>query len=311
MSAELVFLADVLVRATPLLLAGLAVAIAFRAGVMNIGAEGQLLMGATAGAAVATVLPAASGGVGVVLALVAGALAGSVWAAIAAVLRRRFSVLEVISTIMLNFIAVHLVGFLVRGPMQEPLRIYPQTVELPAAFQLPRFFSGSRLHLGFLLAVVIAVLAWWLLERTASGFRLRAVGANPRAAWSAGQVDVEAVTFRAFILSGALAGLAGAVELTGVTLAVYENLSPGYGYTAIAVALIARLQPLWVIPAAVGFGALEIGAATMQRDYGVPSVIVYVIEAAAILAVLASRAVRLRSSIVLTRADTGAVDAAA
>jgi ABC-type uncharacterized transport system permease subunit len=196
-------------------------------------------------------------------------------------------VLEVISTIMLNFVALHTVGFLVRGPLQEPLGIYPQSDTLPRLAQLPRLIPNTRLHWGVVVAVAAAALLWWVLRYTAAGFRLRASGANPNAARSAGLIDVGRVTATAFLMSGALAGLAGAVELSGVTFALYENISPGYGYTAIAVALLAQLNPLAVVGTGLFFGALEAGASAMQRDAGVPAAFVSVVEAVIVLAVIA------------------------
>jgi simple sugar transport system permease protein len=281
-----------LVRSIPLLLAGLAVAVAFRAGVFNVGAEGQLLIGATAAAAGGVTAATALGALTLPLALGAGMAAGAAWAGIAGWLRRRFGVLEVISTIMLNFVALYVVGFLVRGPLQEPTRVYPQTETLAPVAQLPRLLPGTRLHWGLVLALLAAVGCWWVLRHTAAGFRLRAAGSSPGAAQVAGGIDVARVTTRALLASGALAGLAGAIEVTGVTFALYETLSPGYGYTAIAVALIARLDPLGVVAAAVLFGALEAGASAMQRDAGVPSVIVSVVEALIILTVLAAERAR-------------------
>ena len=288
-----------LVRATPLVLAGLAVALAFRAGILNVGAEGQLLAGAGAAAAAGGLLAPALGGATVLAGLAAGAAAGAAWAGIAAWLRRRFGVLEVISTIMLNFVALYGVGYLVRGPLQEPTRVYPQSPTLPPGARLPLLLPDSRLHVGFALAVAAAAVLWWVLSATAAGFRVRAAGLNPAAAASAGLIDVARVTGRAFLVSGALAGLAGAVEVTGVTFALYENLSPGYGYTAIAVALLANLHPLGVIGTGILFGALEAGASAMQRDAGVPATTVSVVEALLILLVLAAdrlRAARRRQS---------------
>ncbi|HKG95724.1 MAG TPA: ABC transporter permease, partial [Gemmatimonadaceae bacterium] len=288
-------LSGTLVRATPLVLAGLAVTLAFRAGVLNVGAEGQLLAGAAAAAAAGVAWGPALGRLTLLPALAGGAAAGALWAAGPAWLRRRRGVLEVISTIMMNFVALYAVGWLVRGPMQEPLRIYPQSAELPAAARLPRLDAllpgvppGTRLHAGFVLALLAAVALWWVLRSTATGFRVRAAGASPDAAASAGLIDVGRTTAVAFLASGALAGLAGAVEVAGVTYALYENISPGYGYTAIAVALLARLHPLAVVLAGVAFGALEAGAGAMQRDAAVPSVVVSAVEASAILAVLAA-----------------------
>ena len=285
------FTSATLVRAIPLALAGLAVAIAFRAGILNIGAEGQLLVGATAAAAIALVATSHDGvppAVAIVLMVGAGAVAGALWASVAAFLKQRFGVLEVISTIMLNFLALNLVGYLVRGPLQEPTRINPQSETLPTALQLPVLLPGTRLHVGVLLTIALAIIAWWWLRETAGGFRVRAVGENPTAAASAGQIDVAKTVTKAFLLSGALAGLAGSVEYTGVTYAMYDNFSPGYGYTAIAVALLARLNPLGVLATALLFGALEAGANAMQRDAGVPNVVVSVVEATLILLVVAA-----------------------
>jgi simple sugar transport system permease protein len=226
--------------------------------------------------------------IAILVVVLTGAAAGGAWAAIAALLRQRFGVLEVISTIMLNFLAQYLVGWLVRGPLQEPTHVNPQSAALPESLHLPLLLTGTRLHLGFVLAIALAVLAWWWLRSTASGFRLRAVGANATAAASAGQIQVGRTVVGAFVLSGALAGLAGAVEFSGVTFALYDNFSPGYGFTAIAVALLARLHPLGVLATALLFGALEAGANAMQRDAGVPNVVVSVVEAALILLVVAA-----------------------
>lgn len=282
-----------LVRATPLMLTGLAVAVAFQAGVFNIGAEGQFLMGAAATAATALAGRALPPVLLLPLVLAAGAAAGGAWASVASVLRTRFHVLEVISTIMLNFIAAYLISYLVRGPLQEPTHVFPQTESIVDGGRLPHLWPGTRLHLGFVIACAACVATWWVVRYTAAGFRLRIVGANPFAAKSAGQIDLRRVTARAFLLSGALAGLAGAVEVTGVTLALYENISPGYGYTAIAVALLARLDAMAVIATGVLFGALEAGATAMQRDAGVPSVVVSIIEAAIILVLVAIERTRL------------------
>ncbi len=277
-----------LVRSAPLLLLGLGVALAFRAGVLNIGAEGQFLVGAISATAVAhlvgSTLPSA---VMIPVMAVVGGLAGAAWAGIAAWLRQRFGVLEVISTIMLNFIALATISWMVRGPLQEPTRIYPQSAEIPASAQWPFLVPEQRLHLGFLLGLLACGIAWVVLTRTATGFRIRAVGAGPTAAASAGGIHVARTVTRVFLVSGACAGLAGAAEVGGVTWALYEGISPGYGYTAIAVALLARLHPGWVVVSAIFFGALEAGASAMQRDAGIPSVVVQVIVAVMILGVLA------------------------
>lgn len=293
--ATLALIGDMLVRATPLILAGLAVAVAFQAGILNIGAEGQLLIGACVSTAVSLKLAGAFGAAVVIVALVSGSAAGAMWAAIAAELRSRFKVLEVISTIMLNFVALYLTSFLVRGPLQEPTHVYPQTSSIVPDARLPVILDGTRLHIGFIMAVVAGLIAWWVIRNTAAGFRLRLTGANPRAAQVAGKVDVERATRNVFLISGALAGLAGAVEVHGVTFALYENISPGYGYTAIAVALLAGLNPLWVIASGVLFGVLETMASALQRDVGIPSTLVSVIEAAIILIVLGTERYKSRT----------------
>ena len=279
------FFSGTLVRAIPLAILGVAVSIAFRGGVFNIGGEGQFLLGAVAAAIVALHVPA-PGRLTLVVALAAGAAAGAAWAGIAAALRLRFGVLEVISTIMLNFVALHLVSYLVRGPLQEPTHVYPQTTTIADALQLPRIPGAGRLHAGLLLALGLAGVAGWALRRTAAGFRLRAAGASPTAAAVAGRIDVRHVSARAFLVSGALAGLAGGVEVCGVTYALYENLSPGYGFSAIAVAILARLHPAWVLVSALGFALLETGALGMQRDAGVPSVVATAVEAVVILVIV-------------------------
>lgn len=281
------FASATLVRATPLVLVGLAVALAFRCGILNIGAEGQLLAGASAAIAVGLAGATWPSPLVIPAELAAGVIAGALWAGIAALLKRSFGVLEVISTLMLNFIAQYAVSYLVRGPLQEPTHAYPATASIAWSARLPLLIDGQRVNLGFPIAVVLAIALWWVLRATAIGFRLRAVGAGPAAAASAGRINITRVVFRAFLASGAIAGLGGAVLATGTTYALYEEISPGFGYSAIAVALLARLHPLAVIGTGIFFGALEAGATAMQRDAGVPSVFVAVIEALVILGVLA------------------------
>src|SRR6476620_4518134 len=230
LGTEYALLSATLVRATPLMLTGLAVTLAFTAGIMNIGAEGQLLAGATAAVAVWLATgPSTSRLVTLPLELLVGGFAGALWAFIPAWLRRRFGVLEVISTIMMNFVALYLVGYLVRGPLQEPLRIYPQSAALPEVARLPVLASGMRLHWGFPIACLCAAGLWWGFRSTAAGFRIRVLGSNPDAAHSAALIDVGRTAMRAFLIRGSLAGLAGSIEATGVSYSLSENLSPGYG----------------------------------------------------------------------------------
>lgn len=283
-----------LVRAVPLMLTGLGVAVAFRAGVFNIGAEGQLLAGAVAAAFVGLHWSAGLGHLTVPMALCAGTIAGAAWAGIAAVMRARFGVLEVISTLMLNFLAADLVSYLVRGPLQEPLHIYPQSASLPQVARLAHFGPTTRLHWGLVVAVALVAIVAWVVARTAAGFRLRVSGANPDAASTTGRFSVARVTTGAFLVSGALAGLAGSIQVTAVTYALYENISPGYGFTAIAVAVLAGLRPLAILPSALLFAGLETGATAMQRDAGVPAAWASVAEACLILLAIGSLAWRVR-----------------
>lgn len=275
-----------LARATPLLLTGLAVLLAFRAGIWNIGAEGQFYAGAIAATWVGTRLGVTSPWEALVLVPLAAALAGAAWAAVPAFLRERFGVLEVITTIMLNFVAELLVGFLVQGPLQEAAHTYPQSDPVAPAVRLGPLVPGTSLTWAFPAAVLLAVLLWVVLSRTRPGLALRASGASPIAAQVSGRIRVGRVGIATFLVSGALAALAGAAEVSGVTYALYEKLSPGYGYSAIAVALLARLHPLAIVGTALLFGALEAGAAELQRTAGIPSVTVYALEALVILAVV-------------------------
>lgn len=276
----------VLVRATPLILLGLAFTLGAKAGVLNIGMEGQFAAGAIGATWAGLHLGGMPAVIAVPMVLAAGTLAGAAWVLFPVILRGRFGVSEVISTLLLNFVAVSAVSYLVTGPLQEPSRTYPQSSMIAPAARLPHLFAGSRLHLGFAIAIVIAGFLQLLLTRTVWGFQIRAVGAGPRAALISGRMPVPAIAAAALLYSGALAGLGGGVEVSGVSYALYQNLSPGYGFTAIAVALLGRLRPPLVLVAGVLFGALEAGAAAMQRDAGIPAVAVLVVEAVVIVVML-------------------------
>jgi len=288
------FLSVTLVRSVPLLLTGLAVALAFRAGVWNIGAEGQLYAGAIAGVWVGLNGAGLPAWILVPAVLVASAAAGAAWALVPTLMRLRLGVGEVITTILMNFVGINLAAYMVHGPLQEPRGVFPQTDQIAAEARLPALVPGTRLHLGFALAVGLAVALAFVLRRTGLGFRIRAVGASEQAAAISGRIDARRVLLYSFLGSGALAGLAGGVEVSGLTYALYEGLSPGWGYTAIAVALLAGLDPLAVLGTGVLFGALEAGAGAMQRDAGIPAVWVVAVEALIILAVLAMDQLRRR-----------------
>jgi simple sugar transport system permease protein len=283
------FSSATLVRSVPLIVIGLGIALAFRGGALNIGAEGQFYAGAIAatwvGLHVADRLPE----VAIPAVLAAAVLAGAAWVAVPVWLRHRFGVLEVISTLLLNFVAESLVSLMVQGPLQESQHIYPQSDPIADAARLP-ILPGTRLHAGLALALAAAAAMWYVFARTLWGFQLRAVGAGPRAAEISGRIDARRVGAVALLVSGALAGLAGGIEVSGVSYALFQNLSPGYGFTGIAVALLARLQPVGVVATGVLFGGLEAGAGAMQRDAGVPAVAVYVVEAVVIVVVLLAEA---------------------
>jgi len=281
------FLSITLVRSVPLMLTGLAVALAFRAGVWNIGAEGQLYAGAASAVYVALALDGAPAPILIPAVMAAAAILGGAWAVVPAYLRARSGVNEVISTLLMNFVGIYFVAWLVHGPLQESRGVFPQSDPIPLAAQLPTLVPGSRLHAGFLMALGLAAVLAWGFKRTAVGLRVRAVGLAPEAARVSGRIPADRVIWTTLVVSGVIAGVAGGVEVSGVTFALYENLSPGYGYTAIAVALLGGLRPWGVVLAAVLFGALEAGASSMQRDAAVPAVWVDVITALAILAVVA------------------------
>jgi simple sugar transport system permease protein len=265
-----------LLKSVPLLLTGLSVVLAFRAGVWNIGGEGQFIVGALAA------LLASRWGVPASLA--AAMLAGAAWASLATLMRLWRNAPEVLTTILLNFIAIHLLGWCVNGPLRERAAQYPQT-DLAAA-ELPRYA-------GLVIAILITIAAWWVLYRTREGLRLRATGFNPFAAAWAG-VNVRAQLARAMAISGAAAGLAGGIELLAVTHRLFERFAAGYGYSGIAVALLAQLHPLATIASAAFFGALVTGAGELQRTANISSAVATLGQAIVILVLIGVEHVRAR-----------------
>jgi general nucleoside transport system permease protein len=277
---------DTLVKATPLVFTGLAVSIAFRGALWNIGAEGQLLVGALAATALGIALEGWPRPLAVALVLAGGALGGALWSAVCGWLRERRDVSEVISTIMLNFVAAQLLSYAVHGPLMEPSRSYPKSAPIARAAELWTFAPPSRLNAGMILALALALGSWLWLFHSPSGFELRAMGRNRRVAAFFG-IPVARLGIAAMALSGALAGLGGAVQVSAITHRLYESFSPGWGYEAIAVALVARLNPLGVTLTALLFGALDNGSQAMQRSQGVSPELVQVIQGVAILILLA------------------------
>ncbi len=277
---------DTIVKATPLVFTGLAVAIAFSGALWNIGADGQLLAGAIAACAAGGHLFGWPRPLALLIVLGAGAAGGALWGGLAGWLRARRDVNEVISTIMLNFVAAQVLSWVVHGPLMEPSGAYPTTAPIAPAARLYMFLGPGRLNAGMILALALAPATYLLLFNTAAGLQLRAMGRNRRAARFFG-IPIARLTVWVMALSGALAGLGGAVQVSAITHRLYEKFSPGWGYEAIAVALVARLNPLAIVPTALFFGALDSGSQAMQRAHSVSPVLVQVIQGLVILILLA------------------------
>lgn len=286
-------IAETLVRTTPLLLAALGITIAFRCGIWNIGAEGQLYMGALGAALAGLYAPPLPAWIHVPLVIAAGFLFGGLWGALPGFFKARWDTNEIITTIMMNYLAIYFIIYLVGGPLKDPSRMIPQpqTARLPVSALLPKLIPATRAHIGILLALLLAGLVYWFLWRTARGYEIKAVGANPEAARYGG-ISVAFSIVLAMTLSGGLAGIAGAVEVAGVQRYLLEGISPGYGNLAIAVALFGGLHPLGVTLAAFFFGGLMVGSDAMQRAVGVPTTTVYFIQGLVLIFVLARKVLR-------------------
>jgi general nucleoside transport system permease protein len=274
-------------KATPLMLTGLSVLLAFRAGMLNIGAEGQLYMGALASVLVGVYVTGLPAALHATLALGAGAAAGALWGGVAGVLKAARGVNEIISTIMLNFVAIYLVSYLVQGPFAEPPGWLHQTSLIQDTAELPLLQARSGVSVGILIAIACAVAVRYFLGRTARGFELRAVGLGPDTARFSG-MSIRRGMVLAMLLSGGLAGVAGATEIQGVHYRLLDGFSPGYGFDGIAVAFLARASPTGVVFAAVLFGALRVGANQMQRVAEIPGSLVLVLQGLVMLALLAA-----------------------
>jgi ABC-type uncharacterized transport system permease subunit len=291
-------LSETTVWATPYIFAGLAVALAFKGGLFNIGAEGQLAFGAVASAWIGYRLPELIAGpippyIHVTLAILAGALAGAVWSGIPGYLKARFGGHEVINTIMMNYIALNITSFLLNGPMkdQNPLNVSARTPLIAESARLPVIFAGYRLHWGFILALVVAFAVWFLLWKTTLGFEIRTAGLNQDAAKYAG-VSVRRIIIISMVLSGALAGMAGSIEVTALNYRHELGFSVGYGFDAIAIALLGKTHPLGVVIASLLFGAMRNGATRMQFLTQIPVDVISVIQALILLFVAADAIVR-------------------
>jgi ABC-type uncharacterized transport system permease subunit len=291
-------LSETAVWATPYIFAGLAVALAFKGGLFNIGAEGQLAFGAVAAALIGYALPGWLGVdlpaiIHIPLAVGLGALAGALWAAIAGALKAYTGAHEVINTIMMNYIALNITQFLLNGPMKnpDPKNLSAATPEIAASARIPPIFPGLRVHWGFVFALLVAAVVWWLLWKTTLGFEIRTVGMNPDAARYAG-INVKRILIMTMFLSGLLAGMAGAVEVTVLNYRHELNFSLGYGFDSIAIALLGKTHPLGVVIAAIFFGAMKNGGTRMQFLSQIPVDIISVIQGLILLLVAADAIIR-------------------
>lgn len=276
---------EVLVKATPLLLTGAAVTFAFVGGYWNIGAEGQLYAGATAATAIGLQMYDVSPWVALPLIIVGGFLAGLLWALIPALMKVKLAIDEVVTTLLLNSVALFIVSALLNGPWRDPISQWPQSPEIAPSAIFPKLIPRSRLHLGFILAVLIILALWFVLTRTAFGLRMRAVGLGTEAARFAG-IKVERTMLIAALVSGGIAGLAGVSEVAGIHYHLIDAISPGYGYTGIIIATLGTLNAWGVALAAFFIGLIDTGSQTVSRALGVPAYLGDVIQAALLLVTL-------------------------
>lgn len=288
--------AETLVKATPLLLVGIGICIAYRGNVINIGGEGQMIVGALLSTWLGLTITGLPGWLMIVMGMLAGIVAGSIWGGIPGMLKAYFNVNEILSTVMMNAIAVQLMNFFLTGPMMDAEQAnkasqIPQTARLNEAFRLPRLVP-TRLHLGALIAVILAVLVYILLWRTTLGYRIRAVGQNPFASKYAG-IKVNRYVVLALVFSGAFAGLAGVVQVYGVNYRmITDGSTTGFtgsaGFNGIVAALFGQLHPILTIPASILFGGLLVGANTMQRVVQVPSALIMALNGLVVVFVVSS-----------------------
>jgi ABC-type uncharacterized transport system permease subunit len=282
-------LSSSLVKSTPLILTGLATVVAFRARIWNIGQEGQFYAGAILAYGAYRLGSGLPPLTLTIMVLLAGMLGGALWAALAAFIKARFGVEVIISTIMLNYIVIYLLSFLTSGPWKDPATYYRQSPVIAETYQFPAIIEGTRLHIGFVLALLASILLFILLDKTPLGYEIRAAGYNPTALRFQG-TSVAKILIIVMIISGALAGLGGVGEMFGIHHRLRADISLGYGYTGIAIGMLANLQPLVVIIAAIFFGGLSNGASNLQIITGVPAAITDVIQALALLFLLAGNA---------------------
>ena len=276
---------ETLVQATPLIFTGLAIVVAFRAKVFNIGAEGQFFAGAMASTWIGLHLTGLPGPVVWVLIIIGSIIAGGIWGFIPGILKATLGASEIITTVMLNYVILYIISYLLSGPWREPDQFYLQTAWFPDHCRFPAVVPLSRLHLGFIISLVLAAVVYLLLWKTPFGFEIRSIGINPRASRYKG-IRIKKTLVLVMVISGAIAGLGGGSEIAGLHQQLRLDISTGYGYTAIIIALLGRLHPVGVIIVAIFFGGLVNGSTSMQINTGVPVALVHCIQGVVLIFVL-------------------------
>ncbi len=288
-------LTEVIIRAIPLSIIALGITVAYRSGIINIGAEGQMAMGILTSTAAALTLYNLPRPLNIILIVLAGAIGGGIWGFIPGILKAKLKVSELLSTVMLNYIAAQFYTFFLRGPMIDPAELTlgsgtPQSMRLEKSVWLDRLIKGTRLHTGLFLVIALAILIYILLWKTSFGYKLRAAGASSKAARYGG-IKVAFFVTISMVISGAFAGIAGSVEVLGVHHRAIEGITSGYGFSGLVVALFGGLHPAGIIPASFFFGLLLVGADMTQRMVGVPANMVQVLEGIIILVIVAAQQV--------------------
>jgi len=281
------FIAETLAKTTPLLICSLGLAISFKANLTSIGAEGQMLIGGLFGTVAALYIPCPDN-LRLILVLSAGAAGGAVFGAIPGFLKAKYGISEIINTIMLNYIATYIVAYLLNGPMKDVKSGYQQSYMLPSSAKMPVILSDTRLHLGFIIGIALVFVYHILINKTPAGFKLRAVGSNCDASRYAG-IHVTRYIVLALTLSGAMAGIAGAIEVSAMHGRLLNGFTSNVGFDAIAIALLGKLSPIGILISSLFFGALRVGSNSMQMGVQVPSSLIDMIQGMIILFILCDK----------------------
>lgn len=278
---------EVLVKASPLCLAGLAVTLSFRAGVFNIGAEGQIFMGALMAAWIGVLWGDLPAWILLPAVLILSFIAGGIWGGIPGLLKAKLGVDEIITTIMFNYIAIWTVSYFVNGPLKDPSSITQQTEKMGEGAWLPKLIPATRLHAGIIITIILLIIFYFIINKSVFGYRARLVGTNQSVARAAG-INVAGIMSLTMFISGGLAGVAGMMEVSGLHHRLLSSFSPGYGFTAVVIALLGKLNPLAVLISGFFFAALTVGANEMQRSAGIPNSLISVIQALVVIFILIS-----------------------